>query len=95
MNFSPLTFEISKVSNNIIKFSHRYNNNFTNSLILSNLKNKLQENIFNIFSNMTNLYDYPSAVLCFILPYCESYPSANKQVLNMIIVLIYYLQKMI
>ena len=44
---------------------------------------------------MTNLYDYPSAVLCFILPHCESYPSANKQVLNMIIILIYYPLEMI
>ena len=67
-----------KVLNNIIKFSHRYNNNFTNSLILSNLENKLPEKVFNIFSNMINLYDNPSSVLCFISPYCESYPSANK-----------------
>ena len=27
---------------------------------------------------MINLYDNPSSVLCFISPYCESYPSANK-----------------
>ena len=84
-----------KILNNIIKFSHRYNNNFTNSLILSNLENKLQEKTFNIFSDMTNLYDNPTTVQCFISLYCESYPSANKQVLNMIIVLIYYLLEMI
>ena len=79
----------------MLKFSHRYNNNFTNSLILSYLKNKLQEKIFNIFSEVTNLYDNPSTVQCFISLYCESYPSANKQVLNMIIALIYYLLEMI
>ena len=67
-----------KILNNIIKFSHRYNNNFTNNLILSNLENKLQEKTFNIFSNMTNLYDNPSTVQCVISPFCESYPSTNK-----------------
>ena len=44
---------------------------------------------------MTNLYDNPTTVQCFISPYYESYPSANKQVLNMIIILIYYPLEMI
>jgi len=64
--------------NAIIKFSHRYNNNFTNSLILSNLENKLNENSFNIYSNMTNLYDNPSTVQCVVSPLCDSYYSSDK-----------------
>ena len=64
--------------NSIIKFSHRYNNNFTNSLILSNLENKLNENTFNIFSNMTNLYDNPSTVQCVVSPLCDSSYSLDK-----------------
>ena len=64
--------------NSIIKFSHRYNNNFTNSLILSNLENKLNENSFNIYSNMTNLYDNPSTVQCVVSPLCDSNYSVDK-----------------
>ena len=66
--------------NSIIKFSHRYNNNFTNSLILSNLDNKLNENSFKIFSNMTNLYDNPSTVQCVVSPLCESNITFNKNI---------------
>jgi WD40 repeat protein len=77
-DFTEKRGKTRKILNNIIKFSHRYNNNFTNNLILSNLENKLQEKTFNIFSNMTNLYDNPSTVQCVISPFCESYPSANK-----------------
>ena len=66
--------------NSIIKFSHRYNNNFTNSLILSNLDNKLNESSFKIFSNMTNLYDNPSTVQCVVSPLCESNITFNKNI---------------
>ena len=64
--------------NSIIKFSHRYNNNFTNSLILSNLDNKLNENSFKLFSDMTNLYDNPSTVQCVVSPYCDSCLTPDK-----------------
>ena len=70
--------KIKKEINSIIKYSHRYNNNFTNSLILSNLNNKLNENSFNIFSNMTNLYDNPSTVQCVISPYLDGYLNKNN-----------------
>ena len=60
----------------MIKYSHRYNNNFTRSLVLSNLENKLNDNSFGIFSNMTNLYDNPSTVQCVVSPFCEC--SMNK-----------------
>ena len=54
-----LTVEIPYLNkegnNSIIKFTHRYDNNFTKNIILSNLGNKLTENTFDIFSNMTNL----------------------------------------
>ena len=64
--------------NSIIKFSHRYNNNFTNSLILTNLFNKLNENTFNMFTNMTNLYDNPSTVQCVVSPLCDNYITYDK-----------------
>ena len=64
--------------NSIIKFSHLYNNNFTNSLILSNLDPKVKESTFNIFNNMINLYDNPSTVQCVVSPLCESNPSFDK-----------------
>ena len=68
--------KVSKNLNSMIKYSHRYNNNFTRSLVLSNLENKLNDNSFGIFSNMTNLYDNPSAVQCVVSPFCEC--SMNK-----------------
>ena len=64
--------------NSIIKFSHRYNNNFANSLILSNLENKLNENSFNLFSHMTNLYDNPSTVQCVVSPLCDNNLTFDK-----------------
>ena len=64
--------------NSIIKFSHLYNNNFTNSLILSNLDPKIKESTFNIFNNMINLYDNPSTVQCVVSPLCESNPTFDK-----------------
>ena len=59
--------------NNIIKFTHRFDNNFTKSLVLSNLNDKLIENSYDIFSNMTNLYDNPSTVQTVVSPYCDRY----------------------
>ena len=72
------TRKVKKELNSIIKFSHRYNNNFTNSLILSNLDDKIKEKTFNIFNNMTNLYDNPSTVQCVVSPLCESNQSLDK-----------------
>ena len=72
--------KFKKELNSIIKFTYRYDNNFTKSLLLSNLGEKLTENTYDIFSNMTNLYDNPSTVQCVISPFCDSYfPNNNKQ----------------
>ncbi len=76
------TKKIKKKLNSIIKFTHRYDNNFTKSLLLSNLGDKLNEESYDIFSNMTNIYDNPSTVQCVISPYCDSYfsPNNNKNI---------------
>ena len=70
--------KFKKELNSIIKFTHRYDNNFTKSLLLSNLGDKLNENSYSIFSNMTNLYDNPSTVQCVVSPFCDSYFTSNK-----------------
>ena len=62
---------VKKELNSIIKFSHKYNNNFTNSLILSNLENKLDEKSFNIYSNIINLYNNQTTVQCIVSPLCD------------------------
>ena len=72
--------KFKKELNSIIKFTHRYNNNFTKSLLLSNLGDKLNENSYDIFSNMTNLYDNPSTVQCVVSPYCESNFISKKDI---------------
>ena len=71
--------KFKKELNNIIKFTHRYDNNFTKSLVLSNLGDKLIENSYDIFSNMTNLYDNPSTVQTVVSPYCDSYFTNNSK----------------
>ena len=66
------TKKLKKELNSIIKFTHRYDNNFTKSLVLSNLGDKLNEDSYNIFSSMTKLYDNPSTVQCVVSPFCDS-----------------------
>ena len=70
---------LRKELNSIIKFTHRYDNNFTKSLLLSNLGDKIKESTYDIFSNMTKLYDNPSTVQCVVSPFCESYFTNNKK----------------
>ena len=71
--------EFKKKLNSLIKYTHSYDNNLTKSLLLSNLGDKLTENSYDIFSNMTNLYDNPSTVQCVVSPYCDSSFTNNKQ----------------
>lgn len=53
---------------------------FTKNIIFPNLGDKLTENTFDIFSNMTNLYDNPSRVQIVISPFSVSYyQNYNKQ----------------
>ena len=66
--FMNKTKKLKKELNSIIKFAHRYDNNFTKSLVLSNLGDKLNEESYNIFSSMTKLYDNPSIVQCVVSP---------------------------
>ena len=73
------TKALRKELNSIIKFTHRYDNNFTKSLLLSNLGDKIKESTYDIFSNMTKLYDNPSTVQCVVSPFCESYFTNNKK----------------
>ena len=73
------TKALRKELNSIIKYTHRYDNNFTKSLLLSNLGDKIKENTYDIFSNMTKLYDNPSTVQCVVSPFCESYFTNNKK----------------
>ena len=70
--------KIKRELHSLIKFTHIYNNNFDKCLILSNLENKLNVNEFNIFSNMTNLYDNPSTVQCVVSPLCDYYYTSDK-----------------
>ena len=70
---------LKKELNSIIKFTHRYDNNFTKSLLLSNLGDKIKENTYDIFSNMTKLYDNPSTVQSVVSPFCESCFTNNKK----------------
>jgi hypothetical protein len=71
--------EFKKKLNSLIKYTYCYENNLTKSLLLSNLDDKLTENSYDIFSNMTNLYDNPSTVQCVVSPYCDSSFINNKQ----------------
>ena len=73
------TKKIKKELNSTIKFTHRYDNSFTKSILLSNLGDKITENSYDIFSNMTNLYDNPSTVQCVVSPFCDSYFTSNNR----------------
>jgi hypothetical protein len=73
------TKKIKKELNSMIKFTYRYDNSFTKNILLSNLGDKLTENTYDIFSNMTNLYDNPSTVQCVVSPFCDSYFTQNNK----------------
>ena len=70
--FMNKTKKLKKELNSIIKFTHRYDNNFTKSLVLSNLGDKLNEDSYNIFLSMTKLYDNLSTLQCVVSPFCDS-----------------------
>ena len=63
--------KLKKEFNSIIKFTHKYNNNFIKNLVLSNIQDKILENSYDILSNLTNLYDNPSTVQCVASPLCD------------------------
>jgi hypothetical protein len=72
---NPLKIELDQIR----KFTYIYDNNFTKSLILSNLNDKLKESSYNIYSNMTNLYDNPSTVQCVLSPLYEMNNSGKNK----------------
>ena len=71
--------KLKKEFNSIIKFTHKYDNNFIKNLVLSNIQDKILESSYDILSNLTNLYDNPSTVQCIASPLCDFSYAKNQR----------------